>query len=234
MISLEHISLLYAEDELETLRQYEKYFKNYFKEVYTATNGRQAEELYQQQKPDVVILDINMPKLSGLDLCKKIRQHDKSTKIILLTARTDQKAFLDAIELGLTTYLVKPVFTEDLKKALRKISDEFLDLKRIKLWYHDEKHYIWDSKNRELFYGAQNIALTKKEKLLLELFITSGKGKQTYLNIHNTVWYDDIHKDYSEYSIKTLIKGLREKLPPHAIKNTYGLGFYLNNLLKNA
>ncbi|MCU7837091.1 MAG: response regulator transcription factor [gamma proteobacterium symbiont of Taylorina sp.] len=237
MISLKHITLLYAEDELETLQQYKKYFSNYFKTVHTATDGIQTEALYHQFKPDVLILDINMPGLNGLELCRKVRQKDKKTKIILLTARTDQSAFVEAIELGLTTYLIKPVFTAKLKQALVKISDELKDISRISLWLYNDEYYVWDCSSRELLLETDTdsdtiteaLALTKKEKRLLELLVTSDKRKQTYQNIHNAVWYDDIHKDYSEYSIKTLIKSLRHKLPPDTIKNAYGLGFYLNH-----
>lgn len=220
-------TLLYAEDNLVTQLLYEDYFKTYFKTVYTALDGKQALEIYQHKKPDIVVLDINMPLLSGLDVSKKIRKTDKETVIILLTARTDKTALLEAIELGLTTYLEKPVTKEQLQQALKKIADNFCKATKINLWHYNKQNYFWDTSKRELFSETRPIVLTKKEKHLLEVFITSKQDKVSYEYIYDTVWSDD-DKDYSEASIKTLIKGLRAKLPPDAIKNVYGLGYFLN------
>jgi len=73
MDNLVNKSLLYAEDDPITKQLYEAFFNQFFGTVYGAENGKQALELYHSKKPDVVILDINMPYLNGLELCKKIQ-----------------------------------------------------------------------------------------------------------------------------------------------------------------
>jgi len=220
-------TLLYAEDDLLTLNLYESYFKNHFKQVYTAMNGKRALEFYQDKAPDVVILDINMPILNGLDVCRAIRKEDKLTQLILLTARADKQALMEAIELGLTTYLEKPVTQIQLKEALKKITDEKPTPPQVKLW-HDNKHiYIWDTYKQELYFDTEIIRLTKKEKSVLEVFISSKYDKLSYQQIYDRVWMNE-NKDFSEAAIKTIIKGLRSKLPPNSIVNAYGLGYFLN------
>ena len=227
----QNMSLLYAEDEIVAQALYHEYLKQYFNTIYIAENGQKALDIYKQKKPDIIILDISMPILSGLDVCKIIRKNDKQTKIILLTALADKDTLLEAVEIGLTTYLEKPVKKEKLHQALQKLSDEFLDVKKILLYKVREQSYSWDSHKRELFCNSDIISLTKKEKALLELFITTHHDKVTYQQIYDFVWFDSHDfQDYSESSIKTLIKKLRSKLPADLIKNAYGLGYYLEKL----
>ncbi|MCK5696812.1 MAG: response regulator transcription factor [Gammaproteobacteria bacterium] len=220
-------TLLYAEDDVVTLNLYEHYFKKHFKRVYTAINGKRALDLYKDKDPDVVILDVNMPVINGLEVCKAIRKKDKQTKLILLTAHSDKLLLMEAIGLGLTAYLEKPVNPTQLKEAFKKIYESDFDLPIIKLWHHNKQIYMWNNEKQELYVDTEIIALTKKEKNVLEVFITSKYDKLSYQQLYNRVWIDE-NKEFSEVAIKTIIKGLRSKLPPNSIVNVYGLGYFLN------
>ena len=221
-------SLLYAEDEKIAQTLYAGYFEQYFNTVYIADDGQQALEIYKEKQPDIIVLDIEMPILSGLAVCKAIRENDKKTKIILLTARDDKEALLEAIILGLTTYLEKPVKKEQLDQALLKLSEELYQENQILLWQDHEQAFYWDSQQKELFCDSHIISLTKKQKLLFELLITTHHEKVNYHQIYEFVWSEDINEQhFSERAIITLIKKLRAKLPPDVIKNAYGLGYYL-------
>lgn len=225
---LKQKTLLYAEDEIIIQKQYSQYFRNYFKTVLTALDGDEAYKIYYNKKPDVLILDINMPKLNGLEVAKKIREYDVDTKIILLTGRSDKETLKEAIELGLTTYLEKPITRESLKNTLVKLAQS-LEKDTLKaLWYINGDYYIWDSDKMELKYKDKQILLTKQENLLFQLFIVSNERNITYQDIYEAVWYDDFSKEFKESTIKTLISGLRIKLPPKAIKNAYGMGYFFN------
>ncbi len=225
----QHMNLLYAEDEVVSRTLYEEYFKKYFNQVYTAADGSQALKIFHEKKPDIVVLDINMPLLNGLEVCKTIRETDNETSIILLTARTDKQALLEAIELGLTTYLEKPVAKEQLNQALLKLADKLHQTNQIIFYNEQNKKFLWDNLKRELFCNSELLALTKKEKLLLELLLTTHHDKVSYEKIYDAVWSEDYGAhNYSELSIKTLIKKLRAKLPAGIIKNAYGIGYYIN------
>jgi len=116
--------ILFVEDEKAIRDNYIQYLKIFFSEVYEAEDGDKAYQIYNEKKPDIIILDINIPKLNGLDLLKKIRENDYITKVIMLTAHTDKKFLLDASSLQLTRYLVKPVSRKNLKEALEHSIEE--------------------------------------------------------------------------------------------------------------
>lgn len=224
MNELKKLTLLYVEDEIETLNYYMKYFQSYFEKVYSAEDGEKALELYEEFRPNVLILDINLPFISGLEIAKKIREKDIGTKIIILSAMSDKETLIQSIELGLTTFLEKPVSRKQLQDAFGKLS---INTTRI-ISKQNDKNYIWDTYKNELTYDNKNIKLTKNEIKLLKIFIENINKKLSYQEIYEYVWYEEDHKQYSEAAIKTLIKGLRLKLPPNTIKNVYGIGYFMD------
>ena len=104
------ISILIAEDEKELLEPMVEYLELFFTNVYWARDGLSAYEKYLKHKPDIVIADINMPRLDGLSLAKQIRDNDKITKIIIATAHSEQEKLLKAIELNLVKYLYSLIY----------------------------------------------------------------------------------------------------------------------------
>lgn len=164
MKELDELILLYVEDELSTLLLYEKYFKSKFKTVYTARDGLKALELYEDLKPDLVILDINLPYINGLDIAKKIRETDKQVRIILLTACDDKETLIKAIELNILTYLEKPMSRNILNTMFEKIKssyDNHLD-KSITFYENLTDKYIWNFSKKILLKNQEIIKLTKK------------------------------------------------------------------------
>ena len=165
--------ILLVEDEKAIRENYVTYLKMFFEEVYEADDGEKAYELYKTKKPDIMIIDINIPKLNGLDLLEKIRQNDHSTKAILLTAHSDKSFLFKAIPLKLVKYLVKPVTRKDLNEALSISIKELenynvVSLEKIEL----TENYSWNIKIKELKQHNTIINLTNKEKILLELLFS--------------------------------------------------------------
>jgi len=226
---LKNKTLLYAEDEIEIQAQYEIFFKNYFYKVIVANDGQEALDLYNKHNPDVLILDINMPKIDGLTLVKNLRENKCEKDIVLLTARSDREALKKAITLHLTEYLEKPISRSELKNTLLKIENNMQDSSKKCLWQEEGVFFFWDEEKKELVSGDKVLTFTKNETILFELFISRFKLNTsiTYQDIYETVWYDK-DKEYSETTIKTLLNRLRSKLPKNAIKNTYGLGYSIN------
>ena len=123
-------SILYIEDDAITRKQLAKYFKSECRELYTAVDGQEGFELYQKHDPDIVITDIEMPKLNGLEMAKKIRKKSLSTQIIIITAYKKDEYLLQAVNLQLTQYLLKPISIEKITDAL-KLSSNYLDCNRV-------------------------------------------------------------------------------------------------------
>jgi DNA-binding response OmpR family regulator len=219
--------ILFVEDEAATRENYITYLKMLFSEVYEAEDGEKAYKIYQDKKPDIMIIDINIPKLNGLELLKKIRENDYKTKAIMLTAHTDKSFLLDAISLKLTKYLVKPVSRKDLKEAIELTINELLKynispIKKIDL----HNNFSWDIELRELKQYNNIIELTNKERKLLELLFSHKNRIFTYDEIFDFVWdYEEIS---SINSLKNMVKRLRKKLPKDTILNIFNEGYKIH------
>ena len=219
--------ILFVEDEQAIRENYVTYLKMLFSEVYEAENGEKAYELYKLKKPDIMIIDINIPKLNGLDLLEKIRENDYSTKAIILTAYTDKSFLLKAAELKLTKYLVKPVTRKDLKEAIDLTINELLRFNVIAIQKIDlSDEYSWNFQLRELKHHNRIVELTNKEKILLGLLFSHKNRVFTYDEISEYVWgYDD---SITLNGLKNIVKRLRKKLPEDTILNIFNEGYKIN------
>ena len=115
---LKPLTLLYVEDEPLIRQNALEYLRRYCNTVLEAQDGKEALQVYEAHKPDIIITDIKMPKLNGLEMATHIRQTDKETPIIMTTAHTDTEYLLRAVELQLVKYIVKPVTDDKLTEAL--------------------------------------------------------------------------------------------------------------------
>jgi two-component system, OmpR family, response regulator VanR len=125
---LKNYTLLYVEDEPQVQERMAEYFESYFHHVYCAADGEEALELHRRYSPDVVMLDINMPKINGLEVARRIRHEDPHTRIIMLSAHSEKEILLQASEIDMSKYLIKPVSRIELKGALDKVASELIAL----------------------------------------------------------------------------------------------------------
>lgn len=218
--------ILFVEDEKAIRDNYVQFLKRYFKNVYEAGDGEEAYRVYREKTPQILIVDINIPKLNGLELLKKIREHDHTTRAIVLTAHSDRDYLLEAVSLKLTKYLVKPATRAELKEALTLVIQELsqYDISSKHLLYLKDG-YSWNYKTHELFNNEQ-IILTDKERQLLALLCLNINITYTYEDIVYELWYS--YDDDKIASLKTIIKNLRKKLPPQTIKNIFGVGYKID------
>ena len=115
---LSNITILYIEDEKMIRDEVSYFFSKYVKNFHTATNGQEGLELYNQIKPDLIITDIQMPKMNGLDMIKEI--NNKKIPIIITTAFSDIDYFLKAIELNVSKFIIKPINLMELVKSIQE------------------------------------------------------------------------------------------------------------------
>lgn len=114
------LTLLVADDEQLTAREMERILEKRFKKIYTANDGKEALELFDDKKIDIIISDINMPKLTGLELAKKVKNKNKNVPIIIVTAYSEIEYLYEAIEIGVEQFIHKPVDPRKLFGALEK------------------------------------------------------------------------------------------------------------------
>ena len=227
MESIYPYKILFVEDEKAIRENYITYLKTFFAEVFEAEDGVKAYELYKLKKPDIMIVDINIPKLNGLELLERIRENDYTTKAIMLTAHTDKSFLLKATTLKLTKYLVKPVSRKDLNEALESTINEILkysvmSIQKIEL----SDNYSWNMELKELKHHNHIIELTNKERTLLELLFSHRNRVFTYEEIFEYVWgYDE---SITLNGLKNMIKRLRKKFPENTILNIFNEGYKIN------
>ncbi len=218
------VSILIAEDETKLLNSMVEYLQLFFTHVYAAEDGISAYEIYQKKRPDIIVADIHMPRLDGLSMIEKIRKNDETTKIIITTAHSDKEKLLQAIELHLVKYLVKPVQSDRLKELLFSLVDELR--KKNHLIYLKEDYY-WDEHTHKLYQDKKEILLKPREQKLLALLCTKANQTVSSIDIYNTLYEDQPERDFSSNAITSLIKRVRHKLPKETLKSSYGIGYIL-------
>ena len=215
-----NLTLLYVEDD-EIIRQNAvEYLSNYCQEVFSAKDGQEALLVYKDKKPNIIITDIEMPRLNGLEMAKHIRKEDKKTPIIIATAFTEKEYLLQAVELQLIKYITKPISSKKLKEALELVL-EHLHIESI---LQIDKHSCYDKLNKTLMIDEVFIKLTHKELQLLDLLAKNHHRVVSYEEIESILWYDDY---MSKDALRALIRMLRIKLQGDYIENVSGLGYRL-------
>ncbi len=220
-------TILYAEDNDSIRENYVNFLKSYFGKVYEADNGTKALDLYNKNRPDVLLLDINMPGINGLDLAKEIRQKDESVKIIMLTAYSDTDKLLQATELYLTKYLVKPIKTFELEEIIIGVIEKLNNKSTNKSFLQINSTFKWDKINHKLYKNDEEISLTKKEMVLLNLFCTNIDSTFSNAQIMEHLWKDDFNLDPNTSKLRVLFSKLRSKIEHDLFITTYGVGYKL-------
>ncbi len=171
-----------------------------------------------------------MPKIDGLTLAKKIRQIDKNVKIIITTSYSEQDKLLQAIELYLIRYIIKPIELDILKDAIEKAKKEIEDERGNQKIFLLDKDTIWDARAKLLIRDGKEVKLTKNERRLLELLSTDKNKVFSFFEIFDYISYDDFDKEYDANQIRALVKLIRKKIPKKSIINVYGEGYRFNPL----
>lgn len=120
---IKDIVLLYVEDDDLIRTELEYYLKSNMEKVIVASNGKEGYELYKKHKPDIIITDIKMNIMSGLEMSSLIREEDKTTPIIITSAYSDNEYLHKAIEIGINTFLLKPLNLMQLYCTMKITSD---------------------------------------------------------------------------------------------------------------
>ena len=218
-----NIKVLYVEDDEVARENGIEYLENFFEQIYDASDAIIALQLYEKYQPDIIITDIQMPKLNGLEFVKRIRQKDKKTQIIIITAFCDKDYLLSAIELGLVKYLVKPVREKEFEEALFLCVDS-LENNQSNIIQLDS-NTSFDIFNKNLVVNDKIVKLRTKELAFLELLLKNKNRYVSYSEIENFVWDDGV---MTKDALKTLVKNLKTKIPKNLIMNLTNSGYKID------
>lgn len=224
MEEFKNIKILYIEDEEFIRANAIEYLSFYCDFVYEAKDGIEGYKQYKKIKPDIIICDIIMPKMDGLQLIEKIRKEDKDTKIIVATARLDTEFLLKAVELGLLKYILKPIDEDKLIAAIQNAIDLIKNNSSNIIKLSDSISF--DIFNKTVFKEGEQIKLTKKELLFMETCLKNKDRATSYEELENCVWDGYMSED----ALRSLIKSLRKKLSKDCFENISGIGYKINRV----
>lgn len=222
---MSHCTLLYVEDDQHVRQYFSEFLSRYCKTLYQCESAEEALALYQEHRPDIILLDINLPGINGIDFASVIREQDETTRILISTAYTDNAFLLKAVELQLTRYLVKPITSTELFSALEKCLDEIETLTGKLHHIVLGEGFVYDRKSKLLKRHGQKIDLRKKEVELLEFFLDRPGETVSYEILESAVWNDEV---MSKDAIRSQIKNLRHKTYNALIENVTGIGYRIH------
>ena len=220
------MEILLAEDEIQIAEPLRKNFLEEGHHAIIAKNGEEALNLIDKIKFDVIVLDWKMPKVSGLDVCKKLRLLNIKTPIILLTALTQISNKVEALDSGADDYITKPFSFEELLARINAVVRRY-NLSTDSLEYGD---LLLNLPNRQVeTVSGKKVDLTEKEFDLLKYFILNKGDVVDKEKLIKVIWQLDFipKTNICEVTIKNLRKKLEDSTGKKYIKTLYGEGYLL-------
>lgn len=228
MFKISEMTLLYVEDDKELREQFVRILKPKLKQVFEAEDGAKALEMYEIHSPQMMVVDINLPKIDGLEVIERIRKSNETIPIVITSAYSDQKKLLKAVRLGLSDYLVKPVPHKKLLALLDEMALTYADRISKQNMIILQNGYFWKKDDKRLFYADEMISLTKRERTFLDLMVKQVDKVVTFESLSNFIWENE-ESEIVYSSLSHLLKRLRKKLPEELIVNIYGEGYRITS-----
>ena len=220
---MDDLTLLYVEDDNEALEDVVFLLRRYFTTILTALDGEEGLDLFKKNSIDIVLLDINIPKLNGLQLATKIRELNEDIPILFLTAHSETPKLLSAINLQAISYIIKPFNIDELRngilKSLKIINKEKNILKKVLL----NNDFYWDDFKVELYYKDKLLSLTKNEILLIKILF---KNRNIFLTAEELSEITFDNKKIETNSIVQMISRFKNKI----IKKINNNSFFIDNI----
>lgn len=209
------MKVLVADDNEKINKNLSNYLKaNGFKTV-SAFNGEETLKKFEEEKPDIILLDIMMPKKDGFEVCKEIRKKSM-VPVIMVTARGEDYDRIMGLEIGADDYIIKPFSSEEIVARINAI------FRRISFEYNKKdifqiENLKIDIKSYEVYLNEELLQLTKKELEILWTLATNKEKVFTRDNLLDSLWGYDYYGDIR--TIDSHIRRLRSKLKKHEHPN---------------
>lgn len=217
--------ILIVEDEVKITQALKFLFTKQKIDVDIANDGAEGLILASKDIYDVIVLDIMLPNVSGLDILKSIRKSGNNTPVIMLTAKDSVDDRVLGLETGADDYLIKPFATKELiarvKALARRKNTDFIG----EIYEFEDIKY--DVKNYLLYINEEEYKLPLKEAMLMEMFIKKPRQVFTREQIIDRIW--GLEADILESNIEIYVHHLRKRLEPTNVKieTVRGVGYML-------
>jgi two-component system alkaline phosphatase synthesis response regulator PhoP len=218
--------ILLVDDEEDILEFLSYNFKKEGYQVYTSDNGKNAIEKAKNIHPDLIVLDVMMPEMDGIECCMEMRKIPslQNTLIIFLTARAEDYSHIAGFEAGADDYIAKPIkprlLISKVKALLRRLNVQQTEEKEKKQNLGD---LVIDRERYLVFLKDKEISLPKKEFELLSLLISKPNKVFSREEIFAKIWGNDVI--VGDRTIDVHIRKIREKLNINNIQTVKGVGY---------
>jgi len=226
------IRVLIAEDDANLRQGLIDLLEGEGYEVFPAGDGRQALECFRQEGPDLILLDVMMPEMSGYDVCREIRKHDSQTPIIMLTAKGEEIDKVVGLELGADDYVTKPFGLHELRARISAVLRRTQNNQQASANKVPEQFLIGqalvDRKTYQVTIGEKSHSLTSREIKLLEIFQSRPREVLSRDDLLNAAWGVDYFG--TTRTLDQHIAQLRKKIEPNPsspqfLLTVHGVGY---------
>lgn len=217
--------ILIVDDEPDILELVEYNLKKEGYQVFTASNGQEGIALAKKVHPDLIVLDIMMPKMDGIEACRLMRAipEFKSTFMVFLTARSEEYSEIAGFNVGADDYIAKPIKPRALVSRINAIlrrnnTPEEISENKIEIG-----DLVIDREAYLVFQAGEKVVLAKKEFELLYLLASKPGKVYTRESILKNIWEDSVV--VTNRTIDVHIRKVREKLGEHYVSTVKGVGY---------
>ncbi|WP_418185654.1 response regulator transcription factor [Aliarcobacter vitoriensis] len=219
---MKNLKILIVEDEQKLANLIKSSIKELFFKISIAKDGEEGLKKFKSFKPDIIISDIMMPKLTGLEMSQKIKEQNSSIPIIILSAYSQKEMLLKAIDLGISKYFIKPFDIESFIEYLKEISNKIIKSKSIVL----KDSFVFHNNSLSLYKDDILVNITKREREFLYILIKNKNSLVRIEDIKKNLWEDEV----SNERVRTFIKRLRVKTSKDLIENVSSQGYLISVL----
>ncbi|MDO0825539.1 response regulator transcription factor [Desulfosporosinus nitroreducens] len=216
------MKLLVIEDEISLQSALQKGFIKLGYAVDTASDGEEALEHYYSSPYDAIILDMNLPKIGGIDVLKEIRKENSEIKVLILSARSELEDKIAGLDMGANDYLAKPFHFKELEARVRALLRRNFSTQNTEI---STDRLVLNTALKKMYLDGVEITLTKKEYGIVEYLLMHKGTLVSGEDLIEHVW--DSEADSFTNAFKVHINALRKKLPQSTIKNIRGQGYYV-------
>jgi len=219
--------ILVVDDDHKTADLIKLYLEKDGYQVLTAHDGRQALELARQRRPDLIVLDLMLPKIDGLDICRIVRA-ESQTPIIMLTAKTTEDDKLLGLDLGADDYITKPFSPREVVARVRVVlrragEDREREPRQMRV-----RDLVVDFVSHEARVRGEPLRLTPKEFKLLEMLVKQPGRAWSRLELLEHVFgfdYEGLERTVDVHIMNLRKKIERDPAQPEYIQTVYGVGY---------
>ncbi len=227
------LNVLFVEDDKNLREETTDVLNNLFKSLDTSVDGKegliQYNKFFNEHKKfyDIVVADINMPHLNGIELTKEIYKLNSEQPIVIVSAHNEPRYLLELINIGIKQFLTKPLEYDNILEVFHTIANDIVPIEEEESSIVSlGENLIWDKDQNLLIENDVEIELTNRELLLMKLFIKNNNRVSTYEEIFSLLWEEEFTIS-SPQLLKPVISRLKKKVPSLIINSISKLGYRL-------